>query len=63
MLMQVMEAGKLKRESSDTHQQSSQTFQVAQEKVKKLNKGLKGAILKSRLVPVWIEILLKIIFR
>ena len=44
-----MEAAKLKRESSDSHQQASLNFQAAQKKVKLLNKSLKGAILKSRL--------------
>ena len=43
-----MEAAKLKRESSNMHQQASLNFQTAQKKVKELNKGLKGAILKSR---------------
>lgn len=44
-----MEAAKLKRDSSDLHQQASLKFQAAQKKVKELNKNLKGAILKSRL--------------
>ncbi|XP_028397721.1 SH3 domain-binding protein 5-like isoform X2 [Dendronephthya gigantea] len=46
--VEVMEAAKLKRQSSDSHQQASLTFQAAQKKVKELNKNLKGAILKSR---------------
>lgn len=46
---QVMEAAKLKRESSDSHQRVSLHFQVTQKKVKELNRNLKGAILKSRL--------------
>ena len=45
-----MEAAKLKRESSNMQQQASLNFQTAQKKVKELNKGLKGAILKSRWV-------------
>jgi hypothetical protein len=44
-----MEAAKLKRESSDSHQRVSLHFQVTQKKVKELNRNLKGAILKSRL--------------
>lgn len=59
---QVMEAAKLKRESSDSHQQASLTLQAAQKKVKELNKNLKGAILKSRWESVYTVVLQGLIY-
>jgi hypothetical protein len=57
-----MEAAKLKRESSDLHQQASLKFQAAQKKVKLLNKSLKGAILKSRFAIFTVFVVLYVLY-